>query len=273
MKGRFSWLGSVAGSDRQAATADPSQSSSSAKSRQGVNSQPSRRHRSIEVAFGEDHVRVGGGVPVTLPIPDEDHDSAGGLVGEDALTFAGTAHEAVGMAVGKGHPCSPAVEGSEGRDDRDCRSAQLSKRRLDIEAEAVADDLDRDLQLERPAGERCERRIVRLRLGQPDHLGGVARQHLDLALEERSRTHEAGVVGLVVGAVLLANELVEDLVGDVRGGDRAVVVHEQRQRRLAWAQRWYGYGGGGGCHAGLVRHAGRIPARRGHRFRASRRPG
>jgi hypothetical protein len=85
-----------------------------------------RAAQSDQVSLGEYHVRIGSRVSIALAVADENDGSAGGLVGQDPLPFAGSADQAIGVAVGEGHFGVGAIERRLSGDDRDRRNAECA---------------------------------------------------------------------------------------------------------------------------------------------------
>ena len=139
-----------------------------------------------------------------------------------------------GWPFGKAIDGRPPVERRPGGHDGELRDAERRQRRLDEEAEPVRHDLDRDAGRLRPPDERHEPRVVglarpRSRAAPPGRPrpGPSPRPSAD-ASPCRPASYSAD--GLLPDA---RHVLGHDHVGHVGQRDRAVVVDEDGQRRLA----------------------------------------
>ena len=112
-----------------------------------------------EGGLGEDHVGVVSGVAVAGPIAHEEHHAAGCLVAPHALTLAGAAHEAGRVAVREGHARAAVPEDRGVGGDGQVGQSEASQHALDVEAHAVADDLERGAVIEHDAHELVERLV------------------------------------------------------------------------------------------------------------------
>ena len=99
-----------------------------------------------------------------------------------------------GWPFGQSMLAGAARKGRARRDDRQVGEAEAGERRPDEEAEAVADDLDRDPRGRRPAGKRQEARIVGLERRRGQELGLGRADQLDLPLHQPARAHQPRVV-------------------------------------------------------------------------------
>jgi hypothetical protein len=133
--------------------------------------------------------------------------------------------------------------GDRGRDGK-VTETEPAQRRSDVEAEAVGDDLDRDAGGAGALDERLEAGVDGL--GRCSRLETLRRrtQHVDLELHQPPRADQAGVVAGAFRLPLARDELGHHGVGDVRLGNRAVEVDEERDRRVADAVRLNGCGAG-----------------------------
>ncbi len=189
-------------------------------------------------------VRVPGGVPVRLPVADEDDRPAGRLVCADPGPLAGPAHEA------RGWPLGNAIRGRSPAET--VVSAVTTGTSPTPRASSAAGMKNPKPSLTTSTG-------IPGRAGPPDEEGkpgswGWAaasarsssagrRDQPDLPLHEAPGPGQPGVVLGRPGFPLIGDELRHQRIRDVGLGDGAVVVDEDRDRRLA------GRNGGGGAAA------------------------
>jgi hypothetical protein len=181
----------------------------------------------------EDDVGVSCGETIAHAVTDEDDNPAGGVVKTDTFTLARPAYETLRVAVGKGHARAAIADRVVIGRHRDVGETKRRQVGPDVEAKAIADDLDQRAALARGVHERRKGRV----LGHPCRLGsqqlGVARQDIHVPAHQLARADEAGVVLGVLARDLGLIRVVpaKELVAYVDERDGAVVVDQEADRR------------------------------------------
>src|SRR5919198_6029428 len=204
----------------------------------------------------EDDVGIPRGVAIALAIPDEHDQPSCGPVFEDPLALARPAYEAARVAVREVDRRTTVAEGRGRRGDRDPGRAESLQRRLDVEAKAVGDDLDRHARRPGAVHQRHEHRVVGLGQSEGHQRLRLPAEQLHLELHEAARADQPRVVERRLRLPLACHELGHDGVGDVGQRDRPVVVEQQGDRRVAGSKRRH-FDRRGRHGAGTRRHGSR----------------
>ncbi len=169
-----------------------------------------------------------GGVAVAGPIADEDDGAAGLLVAAHPFALAGPAHEAGRVAVGEADPGAALAEHGGVGGHGQVLQAQAREHAFDVEAHAVADDLDGGAGLAHDAHQVVERLVQWHGVHLAEECRGVARQDLHVPGDELPRALEVVDVELVHAPdlVLVLDEAGQQDVADVLEADGAVEVDE-----------------------------------------------